>query len=64
MIHAPIEITDINHAHLYCGLGGGARGFNRGKAAVGPMRARFVCLGGIDVSPAANRIAAFGKRAA
>jgi site-specific DNA-cytosine methylase len=55
MIQSPIELVEINHAHLYCGLGGGAKGFNRGKASVGSMRARFRCLGGIDVSPAAIR---------
>jgi len=48
-------LVPINHAHLYCGLGGGARGFNKGRAQVGNMRARFVCLGGIDVSSAAIR---------
>lgn len=51
----PIELVEINHAHLYCGLGGGAKGFNKGRAQVGNMRARFRCLGGIDVSPAAIR---------
>lgn len=53
MIRPPIEIREIRHFHLFCGLGGGARGFNRGRAAVGNMHARFRCLGGIDVSPAA-----------
>ncbi len=48
-----IEIVEIRHFHLFCGLGGGARGFNRGRASVGPLRARFRCLGGVDVSPAA-----------
>ena len=55
MIRSPIEIVEINHAHLYCGLGGGAKGFNKGRAQIGSMRARFRCLGGIDVSPAAIR---------
>lgn len=53
MIQAPIEIVEIRHFHLFCGLGGGARGFNHGRASVGPLRARFRCLGGVDVSPAA-----------
>ena len=39
---------EIRHFHLFCGLGGGAAGFNRGQARVGSMRARFRCLGGID----------------
>jgi site-specific DNA-cytosine methylase len=46
---------DINHFHLFCGLGGGARGFNKGQARVGTMEANFRCLGGIDVDAAAIR---------
>lgn len=46
---------EIRHFHLFCGLGGGARGFNRGSARVGSMRARFRCLGGVDVDAAAIR---------
>ena len=46
---------DINHAHLACGLGAGARGFNMGQARVGNLRARFNCIGGIDVDPVAIR---------
>jgi len=34
---------------------GGARGFNRGEARVGQLQARFRCIGGIDVDPAAMR---------
>jgi site-specific DNA-cytosine methylase len=48
----PIE---IRHFHLFAGLGGGARGFNRGEARVGQLQARFRCVGGIDVDPAAMR---------
>jgi hypothetical protein len=43
-----IDYHEIRHFHLFCGLGGGAAGFNRGQARVGSMRARFRCLGGID----------------
>ena len=46
------ETRDINHAHICCGIGGGASGFNRGQARVKSMRARFRCLGGVDVDPA------------
>lgn len=46
---------EIRHFHLFAGLGGGARGFNRGEARVGQLQARFRCLGGIDVDPAAMR---------
>lgn len=45
----------INHAHLFCGLGGGAKGFNRGTARVNGLSATFRCLGGIDVDPSAIR---------
>ncbi|MBE0470241.1 MAG: DNA cytosine methyltransferase [Methyloprofundus sp.] len=38
----------INHFHLFCGLGGGAKGFNRGTARVGQATARYKCLGGVD----------------
>lgn len=44
---------EIRHFHLFCGLGGGARGFNRGRADVGTARATFRCVGGIDVDKAA-----------
>lgn len=47
-----ISDVEITHFHLFCGLGGGAKGFNQGEARVGTMRAKFVCLGGIDVDPA------------
>lgn len=45
-------IAEIRHFHLFCGLGGGARGFNRGQARVGRMSAEMRCLGGVDVDPA------------
>ncbi len=50
-----VEIVEIRHFHLFCGLGGAARGFNRGRARVGNLRARFRCLGGVDVDAAAIR---------
>lgn len=46
---------EITHFHLFCGLGGGAKGFNQGEARVGNLEARFRCLGGIDSDPAAIR---------
>jgi site-specific DNA-cytosine methylase len=45
----------IKHAHLFCGIGGGARGFNRAAPRVGNLQAHFRCPGGIDVDPAAVR---------
>lgn len=47
--------TEIRHFHLFSGIGMGAKGFNRGQARVGQLQARFRCLGGIDVDPAAVR---------
>ncbi|MFN3303142.1 MAG: DNA cytosine methyltransferase [Roseateles sp.] len=47
--------AEIRHFHLFCGLGGGAKGFNMGEARVGQLQAEFRCLGGIDVDPAAMR---------
>lgn len=47
--------VDIKHFHLFCGLGGGAKGFNRGQARVGNLVAKFRCIGGIDVDPASIR---------
>ncbi len=47
--------VEFTHFHLFCGLGGGAKGFNRGRASVGSLRARFRCIGGIDSDAAAIR---------
>lgn len=49
------ETVEVRHFHLFCGLGGGARGFNRGRARVRHLEARFRCIGGVDVSPAVVR---------
>jgi len=49
------ETMEVLHFHLFCGLGGGARGFNRGRAELNGLRARFRCIGGVDVSPASIR---------
>nr|WP_210339001.1 DNA cytosine methyltransferase [Ensifer sp. ENS04] len=45
----------FKHFHLFCGLGAGAKGFNKGSARVGNLSASFRCIGGIDVDPAAVR---------
>lgn len=45
----------VYHAHMFCGLGSGAAGFNDGEARVGTMEADFECVGGIDVDPAGIR---------
>lgn len=54
-----LEQREVKHFHLFCGLGAGAKGFNCGHARVGSMEARFRCIGGVDVDPAA--IADFGR---
>ncbi len=54
-------VREITHAHFFCGLGGGAKGFNKGQARLGNTVARFRCLGGIDSDPAA--IADFSRLA-
>ncbi|MFX5705513.1 hypothetical protein ABTE52_21235, partial [Acinetobacter baumannii] len=41
--------------HFCCGLGGGAKGFNRARPRVGNVEAQWECLGGIDVDPAGLR---------
>lgn len=50
-----LRTVEIKHAHFFCGLGGGAKGFNRGKARVGNLVARMRCIGGIDQDPGALR---------
>lgn len=34
---AMITYHEIKHAHIFCGLGGGTRGFNNGNARVGSV---------------------------
>lgn len=45
----------FRHFHFCCGLGGGAKGFNRAHPTVGNVQAQWECLGGIDVDPAGLR---------
>lgn len=47
--------VEFRHFHFYCGLGGAAKGFNRGRARVAQLAARFRCIGGIDSDAAAVR---------
>ena len=55
------EVVEFTHFHLFAGIGGGARGFNLGRARHGGFEARFRCLGGVDSDPQA--IEAFGRLA-
>jgi site-specific DNA-cytosine methylase len=50
-----LKQVEIRHFHLFAGLGGGAKGFNRARPTVGDLQAAFRCIGGIDVDPAAMR---------
>lgn len=50
---------EIRHGHLFCGIGAGAKGFNKAKPSVGTMSGKFRCIGGIDVDRQA--IADFGR---
>ena len=52
---ARTELREVRHFHLFAGLGGGARGFNRSSARVGTLQAVFRCIGGVDVDAAAMR---------
>lgn len=49
---ATVITIDFKHAHLFCGLGGGAKGFNDGYARVGNVQSKSRCIGGIDVDQA------------
>lgn len=42
----------LTHFHFCCGLGGGAKGFNKAKPIVGNMQGEWECIGGVDVDPA------------
>jgi hypothetical protein len=52
---APDDVREIRHFHLFCGLGGGAKGFNKATPRVGNMVGKFRCIGGIDVDASAIR---------
>jgi site-specific DNA-cytosine methylase len=46
---------EVRHFHFCCGLGGGAKGFNKAAPQLGTTAAVFRCIGGIDIDPAAIR---------
>lgn len=50
-----MNAVEIRHGHLFCGLGGGAKGFNAARPVVGNLVGQFRCLGGIDVDAPAIR---------
>lgn len=45
------ESLEIRHFHMFCGAGGGAKGFNNGRADIGGRQSSSRCIGGIDVMP-------------
>lgn len=55
MLAPAVTRVKYTHFHLFCGVGGGALGFNRGEAIVDGMHASLRCVGGVDVDPAAIR---------
>jgi site-specific DNA-cytosine methylase len=52
--------VEILHGHLFCGIGAGAKGFNKARPSVGTLTGRFRCIGGIDSDRQA--IEDFGRR--
>ena len=50
---ASTDLREIRHFHLFCGLGGAARGFNRGSARIGNMTATARACDEIRVDQAA-----------
>ena len=47
-----MKSIEIKHGHLFCGLGGGAKGFNQAMPQIPGLRGVFRCIGGVDVDPA------------
>lgn len=50
-----MSTVELRHFHLFVGLGGGARGFNKASPRVGNLQGRFRCIGGVDVDASAVR---------
>lgn len=46
---------EIKHFHFCCGIGGGAKGFNKANPRIPGMQGKMRCLGGVDVDPSAIR---------
>lgn len=55
MLHSPSNERVFRVAHMACGIGAGAKGFNDARFRVGNMRGRFECAGGIDIDSGAIR---------
>lgn len=50
-----LDVREFRHFHMCGAVGGGAEGFQRATARVGKLRAKFRCIGSVDVDAAANR---------
>ncbi|WP_020408973.1 DNA cytosine methyltransferase [Hahella ganghwensis] len=48
-----MSTVEITHFHLFCGCGGGAKGFNQANPRITGLEGKYRCLGGIDVNPLA-----------
>lgn len=46
-------VKEIKHGHIFCGLGGGGKGFNKSNPRVRNFVGKYRCVGGIDVDKAA-----------
>lgn len=55
MLPSSDTVRVFRHGHMACGIGAGARGFNRANPRIGNVVARFECAGGIDVDEGAIR---------
>src|SRR3546814_3414245 len=47
--------TTLFRSHLFCGIGVGAKGFNKATPRVANIVGRYKCIGGIDVDAGAMR---------
>ncbi|MBF0308102.1 MAG: DNA cytosine methyltransferase [Magnetococcales bacterium] len=45
----------LTHFHLFCGIGGGAMGFQQASPRIPGVQGQYRCLGGIDSDPACIR---------
>lgn len=55
MLQSRDIVRVFRHGHMACGIGAGARGFNRANPRIGNVVAHFECAGGIDVDAGAIR---------
>ena len=44
-----MKAREIRRFHLFCGLGGGAKGFNKAQPRIPGLQGHMRCIGGVDV---------------